>query len=237
MHVLREKDLPQIDQLLGQRRARFNEWRVEALEDVRIRLEGESNELLDFPVNFFIVRFQLLRNTGKRPFEVGGRQIKTAAVHVRSFLAKPIGSGPNDTAIDHKPVQICDVRAAWDFILYVFEDGKVDSAEALLWAAICKPDAIAVLRSARGMSDDADASPGSRQDFGAFGNDNVNLFFHFCLVSEHTGLRLRRDKLAGLRVGIVLACLANPSRKSIDGDELFDGPMSAERAGAVLVHK
>jgi hypothetical protein len=87
------------------------------------------------------------------------------------------------------------------------------------------------------MSDDADTSPRSRQDFGAFGNDNVNLFFHFCLVSEHTGLRLRRDKLAGLRVGIVLACLANPSRKSIDGDELFDGPMSAERAGAVLVHK
>jgi hypothetical protein len=146
-------------------------------------------------------------------------------------LAKPIGSGPNDTAIDHKPVQICDVRAAGDFILHVFEDGKVDSAEALLWAAICKPDAIAVLRSARGMSDDADASPGSRQDFGAFGNDNVNLFFHFCLVSEHTGLRLRRDKLAGLRVGIVLACLANPSRKPIDGDELFDSQCRQSEQG------
>ena len=87
------------------------------------------------------------------------------------------------------------------------------------------------------MSDDAHTSSRSRQDFGAFGDDNVNLFFHFLSVSEHTELRLRRDKLAGLRVGIVLAFLANPSRKSIDGDELFDGPMPTERAGAVLVQK
>ena|ERR1700704_2776450 len=93
--------------------------------------------------------------------------------------AKPIGSGPNDTAIDHKPVQIRAVRPAGHFILYVFEDRKVDSVEALFRAAISKPDAIAVLRSARGMSDDAHTSSRSRQDFGAFGDDNVNLFFHF----------------------------------------------------------
>jgi len=94
-------------------------------------------------------------------------------------LAKPIGSGPNDTAIDHKPVQICDVRPAGDFILYVFEDRKVDSAEALLRAAICKPDAIAVLRSARGLSDDAYTPARFREDFGALGDDDVNLLFLF----------------------------------------------------------
>jgi hypothetical protein len=71
----------------------------------------------------------------------------------------------------------------------MFEDREVDSVETFLRGAIRKSNAIAVLRSARGMSDDADTSSRSRQDFGAFGDDNVNLFFHFCLVSEHTTLK------------------------------------------------
>jgi hypothetical protein len=122
----------------------------------------------------------------RRLEDAGVRRQRSAVLAVpsvilgeRSFLAKPIGSRPNDTPIDHKPVQICDVRPAGDFISYMFEDRKVDPAEAFFWAAICKPDAIAVLRSARGMSDDAHTSSRSRQDFGAFGNDNVNLFSHF----------------------------------------------------------
>src|SRR5439155_11994412 len=179
MHVLRQKDVPQIDQFLGQRSTRRNERRVETLEDVWICLEGESNELLDFPVDFFAVRFQLLRNSGKRPFDVGGRQIEAASVHVGSFLAKPICRGPNDTAIYHESVQICGVWPAGNLVLHVFEDRKVDSAKALL-KAVRKAHAITVLRSARGMSDDAHSAGRSSQDLGALGVDDEILLIHFC---------------------------------------------------------
>src|SRR5947207_460731 len=91
---------------------------------------------------------------------------------------------PNDTTIYHEPVEICGVWPAGNLVLYMLEDRKVDSAEALLRSAIRKSDAIAVLRSDRGMSDDAHTSAGSRQDLCAFGDDDVNLLFAFQFLSR-----------------------------------------------------
>src|ERR1700685_2684170 len=73
-------------------------------------------------------------------------------------------------------MQILGVRSGRKFILLVFEDGKVGAAEALLRRAIGKPYAVAVLRSAGHISHDADTSTRFREDFGAFRDDDVNLF-------------------------------------------------------------
>ena len=58
-------------------------WRSRSFR--RKRIWCEPNELLDFPVDFLVIRFELLGNTGQRPFKVGRRQVESSRYSAPSF--------------------------------------------------------------------------------------------------------------------------------------------------------
>ena len=60
----------------------------------------------------------------------------------------------------------------------MLEYREIPTAKALL-GTVRKTDAVAVLRPARGMSDDAHAPARPRENLGAFLNDKVDLLFVF----------------------------------------------------------
>ena len=62
-----------LDQFATDRSAGFDHRRVQTLENVRVCFQREPDELLDFPVNFLVAGFKLLRDTGERPLEVSRR--------------------------------------------------------------------------------------------------------------------------------------------------------------------
>lgn len=70
MDMLRQKDMPHLDELARERSAGFNDRRVEALKDIRVRLQSQPNEFPDLPVAFFLVGFQLLGYTCKTPVKI-----------------------------------------------------------------------------------------------------------------------------------------------------------------------
>ena len=110
--------------------------------------------------------------------DAGEFQVESAAVYVGTFLTQPIGSGPDDAPIDHVRIQIGGIWSSGHFILHMLEDREINAAKALL-RTVRESDSVAMLRRARGMSDDAYAPARPRENLRAFWNNKVNLLFAF----------------------------------------------------------
>ncbi len=99
------------EQFLGQRRRLLHQRRVETLQHVRVRLEGQHEELLDFPVGFLrLMAFQLFRNAVQRPVQVGGRQVEPTAVDVGFVVGQTVCLRADDALEDHPVEQLTSLR-------------------------------------------------------------------------------------------------------------------------------
>ncbi len=77
VHEPGEEERPHGEQFLGQRRGLLHQRRVETLQHVRIRLQSQYQELLDFPVCLLrLFAFELFGDAVERPVQFGRRQIE-----------------------------------------------------------------------------------------------------------------------------------------------------------------
>src|SRR5206468_1670027 len=63
-------------------------------------------KLLQLPIHFFAFTFQLLRYTGKRPFQISRRQVKAPPVHIRTFVRETVRLRANNATVLDKPVKL-----------------------------------------------------------------------------------------------------------------------------------
>jgi hypothetical protein len=83
-HELRQKCVSHGEKFSDERSDVFNDWEMEALQYVRVRLEREHDELLPLPIHFLgFVGFELLGHTVQRPLQFRRWQIATSPVSVR----------------------------------------------------------------------------------------------------------------------------------------------------------
>ena len=192
--VARQENVPNIDQFPCQRRARFHQGRVQAFENIRVCLQPEADELLDFPVTLFVVAFELLRYSREGPMEIRGRQVKSASVHIRALQVESIGPGPYDASKHDERPQGGGIGSARNFTIGVLENREFLPAIAV-FSTLRKTDKVGVFRFGRCLRDDAHAASGPRQNFGSDRDYEMGLarrFQIFLRIPARSGLCSKR---------------------------------------------
>jgi hypothetical protein len=118
--------------------------------------------------------------------QVGGREVESPAIDIRSLLAQPICGGAHDTSIHDEAEQVGGLRSAGHFRLHMFEDGELVAVEGL-FGPVGESDSITVLRSCGSVRDDADAAVRFGQDLGSRGNYEVKLIH---VLHDDSAIRL-----------------------------------------------
>ena len=70
-----------------------------------MRLQRKPEKFFDFPMHFLVVVFELLRNAGKGPFNIGGREVKSMPIDIGCFCREALCVRANNAPVDDKLVQ------------------------------------------------------------------------------------------------------------------------------------
>ena len=170
----RQEDRPHRQQFLGQRRRLLDQRRVEALQDVRVGLQRQHEELLEFPVRLLRrVVLQLLGHAVKRPVQIGGGQVDAATIHVGRGVGEAIRLRADHAAIDDALVQVGAgdrVGAVADLPLLELGQHRDLAALERGLEAVGEADPVRVFVVGRRLHDDADRAARMQDEAGGAGD-------------------------------------------------------------------
>lgn len=188
---LGKEAVAQVQEFLAQGGDLFHEGRVEAFEDVRVRLQRHDEEFLEFPkAGLGGVVLKLFGRAVEGPLQIGGREVNAADVGVGACRIQTVGAGADDAAVDDEGVE-AEVRAGgggrlpfcrnWqgldpdtrrvgdrrsEAVFEVFEDFELVTGEGG-FEAVGEADEVVAFGAGRGAGDDADSA--ARVDQGSGG--------------------------------------------------------------------
>jgi hypothetical protein len=185
-HELRQEALAHAEEFLGDRRRRHDLRRPEHLEDVRIGLQRQDQELLQLPIDLVGRRvLELLGNAEQRPVAVCRRQVDAAGVDVGRRRRQTVGARADEAAMDHRVGEFVILKgrggALHAFGLQRAQQHELAPCQAAL-ETVGQSHAVGVARVNRRFDDDRERASGVGavrprdrdvgDDAGAEGNDH-----------------------------------------------------------------